>query len=144
MKRRAIAERTVYVLMFMLLFQLSGAALNSLALFTNPGGIGAGATGYLGQVNSQNNCQTYTVGQTAASCTPSIGNTASILQNILIFGDWFGGMVALALSFGWALINPFGFFGAFGVPGVIILVFSGGLDASWLLLMLWLRTGRPL
>jgi hypothetical protein len=134
----------VYVLMFMLLFQVSGAALNTLHLFTNPGGIGSGAAGYLSNVAQQNSCQSYTIGANAGSCTPSIGGTASILQNILIFGDWFGGLVILTITFGWSLINPWGFLGMFGVPGVIILVMSAAQNVGWLFLGLWIRTGRTL
>ncbi len=128
----------------MLLFQMSGAALNTLQLFTNPGGIGTGSSGYLAAITSQNGCSSITLSSNAASCTASIGGTANILQNILVFGDWFGGMVILIISYGWVLINPFGFLAAFGVPAVVVAVFSGGLDALWLFMLLWLRTGRPL
>lgn len=144
MKRAGLAERATYIVFFLLLFQLGGAALNSLNLFTNPGGVGTGSSAYISSITSSIGCSTVTLSTIAQTCKNDVGGgLASVLPNVLIFGNWVQALQTIG-TFAWALVNPFGFLAAFGLPAVIIAVFSGGLDALWLFLIVWVMSGRPL
>ena len=141
-KRHAIGERAPYILMFMLLFNVSTGAVNTLNLFSYSATPNSSFN--VGPIQSQAQCQTFTVGASSSGCTPSIGNTATLLQNILVFGDWFGGLVSVIIAFGQGLVVPGYFLLQFGVPAVWVAIFSSGIYACWFFLLIWLRTGRPL
>jgi hypothetical protein len=141
-KRHAIGERAPYILMFILLFNVSTAAVNTLHLFSYSAIPNASFN--VGPVQTQGECQTFTVGQDSSQCNPSIGNTASVIPSLLVFGDWFGGMVSVIIAFAQGLVVPGYFLFQFGVPAVWVAIFSAGIYACWFFLLIWLRTGRPL
>lgn len=162
-KRSGISERAPYLLMFMLLFNVSSATVNSLQVFgyclrPNPSFTG-GATLPLGgpcstptdlstqssQSLAQSGCGNITVNpQTnAATCNPNIGNTATGFPNILIFGDWFGAMLSFIETFSIGLVYPGWILQQLGL-GTFAGIFSAAMDTSWFLFLLWMRSGRPI
>jgi hypothetical protein len=144
-RRSGVGERQPYIMMFMLIFNASISATNALGLFSYA--VQPNSSYGVGQIQTQISCQTYTLSSTSSQCTPSIGNTATIIPNILIFGDWWGVLLML-YNFATGLVIPGWFLVQFFGVNVAIVAFIGILTvanyASWFFMIIWVRSGRPL
>ena len=144
-KRRGVGERQPYIMMFMLIFNASISATNALGLFSYA--VKPNANYGVGEIGTQISCQTFTLSTTGSQCTPSIGNTATIVPNILIFGDWWGVLIML-YNFATGLVIPgwfmIQFFGITGPIVAFIAILTLANYASWFFLVIWVRSGRPL
>lgn len=127
----------------MLLFNGSSGAVN--AMLPDAFGYQVQPSSTFGQslVQSNISCQTYSINTNNVNCVPSIGNTASAFPNVVIFGDWWGVLLALYQFIEGAAI-PGWFLFQFGVPAALVGVFSLGIYALYLFMFLWIRSGRPL
>ena len=149
-KRKGIAERAPQVLMFVMLFNLSLGALNSSGWLlykvpVNPdfGALPGSTANPQYTPGGQSYCSNVVIGANSATCKPQAPSSANILTSLMVFGDWFGGIIAITYAFFIGVAVPGAFLFTFGMPWVWATVFTAGMYALWFFLILWLRTGRP-
>jgi hypothetical protein len=140
-KRGGVGERAPFLISFMIILQLSFAAVNSLNIFSYSIPVNTTQLG-LTALNSAIQCTTYTVGTAQAQCNPSVGNEVSAEPNILVFGDWFRGLTII-YQFFTAILLPGLFLTTLGLPPIFAAVFTAGFYIAWLWLIIWIITGRP-
>jgi hypothetical protein len=141
-KRHAIGERAPYIIMFMLTYSVASGAVNTLQLFNYSSNVSVQNAQFSSTVSNQITCQTVTVGQTVANCSPNVGNLAQSSSSVLVFGNWWGAITIL-YQFFTGMLLPVYILPQYGIPAVWAGLFGFVASLCWVFLIIWIMSGRP-